>query len=268
MMKIAVHEVKSVIKNCLYRSDLLRFMAGTLWNALRPGRRYRLEHLAFYREEGVMGPLQRDEALLLFALTKVLRPAVIVEFGFHYGHSGFNFLEAISAACHFYSYDIDDTAERIARARFRRYPNFHFLCKSQADFCAADIGDRQIDLCFLDASHILELNQATFRKLEGSLSEGAVIVVHDTGTWVKEFFSPIHAEHAAKVPDNWISQTEFQPCKGEREFVNWLLTDCPGFSEIHLHSKRTLRNGMTLIQKRRLLPTEPVSLRAAQQQTE
>jgi hypothetical protein len=261
-MKIAVHKVKSVIRSCLYRSDLFRFMAGTLWNALRPSRRYRLEHLAFYREEAVLGPLQRDEALLLFALTKVLRPAVIVEFGFHHGHSAFNFQEAISPGGQFYSYDIDDTAERIARARFQRFPNFHFLRKSQADFCAADIGDQPIDLCFLDASHLLELNQATFRKLEGSLSEGAVIVVHDTGTWVKEFFSPTHTGHAAKVPGNWISQNEFQPCKEEREFVNWVLTDCPGFSQIHLHSRRTLRNGMTLIQKSRPLPTEPTGRRA------
>jgi predicted O-methyltransferase YrrM len=242
-------------------------MAGTLWNALHPGQRYRLEHLAFYREEGVMGPLQRDEALLLFALTRVLRPVVIVEFGFHYGHSAFNFLQAASPACQFYSYDIEDTAEGIARARFQRFQNFHFLRKSQADFCAADIGNRQIDLCFLDASHLLELNQVTFRKLEGSLSEGAVIVVHDTGTWAKEFFSPVHAQQAANTPANWISPTEYQPCKGEREFVNWVLTACPGFSELHLHSNRTLRNGMTLIQKSRPLPTEPVSPKAGEAKT-
>lgn len=264
-MKTAADQVKSVVKKCIYRSSLLRFMAGTLWNALHPSRRYRVEHLAFYREEDVTGPLQRDEALLLFSLTKVLRPAVIVEFGFHYGHSAFNFLEAVSPACHLYSYDIDDTAERIARERFRRFPNFHFLRKSQADFCAADIGDRRIDLCFLDASHQLELNQATLRKLEGSLSEGAVIIVHDTGTWVKEYFSPIHAKLAVDLPGNWISQSEFQPCKGEREFVNWVLTNCPGFNEIHLHSKRTLRNGMTLIQKSCALPTESASLRAVAQ---
>jgi predicted O-methyltransferase YrrM len=255
--------MKSVIKYFIYRSSLLRYVAGTLWNAFHPSRRYHLEHLAFYREEDVAGPLQRDEALFLFALTKVLRPAVIVEFGFHCGHSAFNFLEAVAPASHFYSYDIDDRAEDIARGRFQRFQNFHFLRKSQADFCPADIGNRQIDLCFLDASHLLELNQVTFRKLEGSLSERAIIVVHDTGTWVKEYFNPIHAKLAADVPGNWISEVEFQPCKGEREFVNWVLANCPGFSEIHLHSKRTLRNGMTLIQKNGPLPTEPGSLGAA-----
>jgi len=258
--------MKSVVKYWLDRSPLLRFMGGTLWNALHPSRRYRVEHLAFYREEDVMGPLQRDEALLLFSLTQVLRPAVIVEFGFHCGHSAFNFLEAISPACHLYSYDIDDRAERIARERFRRVPQLHFLRKSQADFCAADIGGQHIDLCFLDASHQLELNQATFRKLEASLSEAAIIVVHDTGTWAKEYFGPSQARYAAEVPGNWISPLEFQPCREEREFVNWVLTHCPGFSEIHLHSTRTLRNGMTLIQKSRPLPTEPVALRAAEPQ--
>jgi len=255
------------IKNCLYRSDLLRFLGGTLWNVLHPHRRHRIEHLAFYREDGVIGPIQKDEALLLFALTQVLRPAVIVEFGFHCGHSAFNFLQAMSPACQLYSYDVDERAESVARGRFHRFRNFHFLRKSQADFCAADVGDQPVDLCFVDASHELELNQATFRKLEGCLSEGAVIVVHDTGTWVKEHFSPIHAEVAAKIPGNWISPTEFQSCKGEREFVNWVLTHCPGFSEIHLHSKRALRNGMTLIQKNGVLPTEPVIRRAVERQT-
>ena len=249
--------LKSLIKRGIYGSTTLRFLAGTVWNGLHASRRYRLEHLAFYREEDVMGPLQRDEALLLFSLTKVLRPMVILEFGFHCGHSAFNFLEAAAPACQFYSYDIDDRAERIARERFQRVGNFHFLRKSQADFCAADIGHQPVDLCFLDASHLLELNQATFRKLEGSLAEGAVIVVHDTGTWVKEYFSPAHAQLAADMAGNWLSPTEFQPCKEEREFVNWVLANCPGFSEIHLHSKRTLRNGMTLIQKGGPLPTGP-----------
>ena len=229
--------MKSAIRNLLYRYDGLRFAASAVWNALHPATRYQVDHLTFYREEGATGPLQRDEALLLFGLTKVLRPQVIVEFGFHYGHSAFNFLQAAPRNCKLYSYDIDDTAEQISRdRRFQRFQNFHFIRKSQTEFSAADIGNQKIDLCFLDASHDFELNQVTFKKLESSLSDGAIIAVHDTGTWVKQFLGPAHKHTATAMPQWWINEVEFQPCPGEREFVNWILTSCPGFCEIHLHT--------------------------------
>lgn len=46
-----------------------------------------LLNLGFYREESAFGPLQREEALLLAAVVRVLRPRTIVEFGFSRGHS-------------------------------------------------------------------------------------------------------------------------------------------------------------------------------------
>jgi hypothetical protein len=259
-MNAIAQRLKSRVRDGLYRWDLIRFLASGLWSAVHPEIRYRTDHLWLFREELTMGPVQRDEALLLFALTKIQRPQVIVEFGFHYGHSAFNFLQAMPSTSKLYSYDIDETARQIALSRFRRFPNFQFLHKSQADFCVADIGNQLIDLCFLDASHNLEINKVTFRKLEASLAPGAVIVVHDTGTWVKDFFRPIQAELASECRDRWLNENEFQPCKEEREFVNWVLANCPGFSEIHLHSKRTLRNGFTLIQRTQPLPTGPTTL--------
>lgn len=258
MNKTIVQRLRSLVRECLYRSGLLRIVASALWNVTHPGTRYRTDHLSFFREEEIMGPLQRDEALFLFALTRVQRPAVIVEFGFCRGHSAFNFLQAIPPTSKLYSYDIDETAESIALSRFRQVPNFRFLRKSQTDFCTADIENRLIDLCFIDASHLLELNQATFKKVEASLAPEAIVAVHDTGTWVKDFFRPSHQQLASAKPSDWVSESEFQPCRGEREFVNWVLTNCPGFSEIHLHSKRTLRNGFTLIQRTQRLPTGPI----------
>ena len=157
--------------------------------------------------------------------------------------------------CAFFSYDIDDTAERIARERYQRFPNFHFIRKSLTDFSAADIGNQKIDLCFIDASHLFELNQITFKKLESSLAEEAIIAVHDTGIWMKPFFGSAHQQRATEAPGGWISETEYQQCPDERKFVNWILTDRHGFSEVHLHSKHVLRNGMTLIQKSRPLQT-------------
>jgi hypothetical protein len=41
-----------------------------------------LAHIADFAEENALGPIQRDEALLLLAMVCVLRPKTIVEFGF------------------------------------------------------------------------------------------------------------------------------------------------------------------------------------------
>ena len=43
----------------------------------------------------------------------------------------------------------------------------------------------------------------------------------------------------------------------ERLFVNTLLRNYPDFSQIHLHSSYTLRNGITLLQKTAPLVTGP-----------
>src|SRR5271155_4967100 len=66
--------------------------------------KYDLAHLDKFHEN-VSGPIQSDEALLLFALTKVLRPKVVVEFGFFQGYSATNFLMALDADACLYSFD-------------------------------------------------------------------------------------------------------------------------------------------------------------------
>ena len=53
----------------------------------------------------VSGPVQSDEALLLFSIVKVINPLVIVEFGFSEGHSSLNFLKALSQDGFLYSFD-------------------------------------------------------------------------------------------------------------------------------------------------------------------
>src|SRR3954463_13145797 len=70
-----------------FRSALL----AANWPRLRHNA-FDLAHLAWYEEELAVGPLQREEALLLFALVRVMRPAVVVELGFLQGRSALNFL--------------------------------------------------------------------------------------------------------------------------------------------------------------------------------
>src|SRR5437868_1698235 len=161
-------------------SEIARGLHGSLWGRSRLVRELRaaaliprasrqgfdLSHLSTY-DENVIGPIQRDEAVLLFGLIRVLRPLTVVEFGFQVGQSAFNFLRALDA-------------------------------------------------------------------------------VHDTGTVPRDLFPSWH--WLLDTEQNWVGDRyEGQP--GEREFVNWLLDEHPEFSQLHLHSDRTLRHGLTLLQR-------------------
>jgi predicted O-methyltransferase YrrM len=211
-------------------------------------------HLTTYREENVMGPLQREEALTIFSLVKMTRPQTIVEFGFHCGHSAFNFIQAIDPTACLYSFDIADESEQIARDYFSHFPNFQFKKKSQADFNKGDVEGRMIDFVLLDASHDLALNKMTWEALAPCLSPTAIVAIHDTGTWVKKFHGEGHRSYAKDEPGNWLNDEEYQHCPDERRFVNWVADSYPEFQVLHLHSLHCIRNGITLIQKQRKLP--------------
>lgn len=218
-------------------------------------RKLYVNHLKTYREENAIGPLQRDEALFLNGLIRVLRPAVVVEFGLSTGQSAYNFLQAMNGYGEFYSYDITDISATVAREGFGGFSNFHFLKKSQADFLWDDIGRRPIDFVFIDASHNLELNQKTFQAILPALRDEAIIAVHDTGTWVKEHFSAKNKTYAELGGGRWVNEQELEHTPDERGFVNWIGAGHPEFQVIHCHSKNCLRHGLTLIQKKRVLPT-------------
>jgi predicted O-methyltransferase YrrM len=215
-------------------------------------------HILSVRELQI-GPVHRDEAVFLFGLTRILRPRTIVEFGFMNGHSALNFVLAADPECQVFSYDITGRSEGIARRCFGRRYNFSFIRKSQADFSPEDIGNREIDLCFLDASHELELNLRTFELIRPRLSDTAVVAVHDTGVWHRRFFRDEHRAftNTNRTHGRWIDAERYQPAVSERLFVNTLLQNCPEYSQIHFHSAYALRNGITLLQKAAPLVTDP-----------
>lgn len=175
------------------------------------------------------------------------------------GHSALNFVLAADPECQVFSYDITGRSEGIARRCFGHRYNFSFIRKSQADFSPEDIGNREIDLCFLDASHELELNLRTFDLIRPRLSETAIVAVHDTGVWHRRFFKENHRAFTISntTHGRWIDAERYQPAVSERLFVNALLQKCPEYSQIHFHSGYALRNGITLLQKAAPLVTDP-----------
>jgi predicted O-methyltransferase YrrM len=256
--------VKAAAWRAFHRSRAARqLIYAYRWPRFRT-RAFDLSHLAFFEEEFAAGPLQREEALLLHGLVRVLRPEVVVEFGFLGGRSALNFLTALAPGGTLYSFDIDAGSEQTARRYFGGRPDFRFLPKSQADITAADVDGRRIDLAFLDASHDLELNRRTFERLQGLLADDAVVVIHDTGTWAAEHMTPGHVGYAAAQPSWWVSADEYAHQPGEREFVNWVREAHPEFAQVNLHTRRTLRHGMTILQRSRALSVPRADRAAAQ----
>lgn len=244
-------------RRLFFRSPRARLAARVaLWPWLR-GRTPNVGHLAFYAEGEVVGPLQRDEALLLFALTRVLRPRTVLEIGFLGGQGAFNFLQALEPGAQLHSVDVTEFSEEIADHVWRDVPGFAFHRASQNEIGPEMVDGRPVDLAFLDASHDLGLNQETFRRLAPMVASDGMIVVHDTGTWPRDQMSPDVIDHAMRHPIGWISETEYQHQRDERLFVNWVMDAHPEWTMVHLHSLNTVRHGMTILQRRRRLPVDP-----------
>lgn len=194
------------------------------------------------------GSVQRDEALLLHALLRVLRPKTVVEIGFFRGHSAFNFLRALDPDARLYSFDIDPACEERAAELFGHDPRVTVRQRSQTELTAADLEGRRADFVFLDASHDLALNQVTFARLLPLMCPETILAVHDTGTIPRELLAPMK-HWALWSPELWIDD-ECEVMPGERAFVNWVLDNHPDFAQLHLHSRNAPRCGITLLQRR------------------
>lgn len=244
-----------VARRAFYRQRLLRaLVAAVRWPMLRDDLPD-LSHLTFFRETAD-GPVQRDEALFLHSLIRVVRPRTIVEIGFLRGHSAFNLLQALDADARLYSFDIDPACASSAHQVCAHDKRFALRIRSQAELRPEDIDGRPADFVFLDASHDLTLNQETFGRLLPLMTPDAVLAIHDTGTVPRRLLPNGHWWLA--TPEHWMGdEREVEP--DERAFVNWLLECHPEFSQVHFHSGRTIRCGLTLLQRSARLPRPPGS---------
>ena len=239
-----------LMNRAFYRSPAVRgLVAAALWPRLRK-ERPALAHLALF-DETVDGPVQRDEALFLHAVLRVVRPRTVVEVGFLNGRSALNFLTALDPDARLYSFDVDPACAPIAQERLGNDPRFRFRNVGQDELTQEHIDGRLADFIFLDASHDFALNRETFRRLEDFMAPDALLAIHDTGTVPRNLFPAGHALLDTK--ENWIGD-EYEGEPGERAFVNWLLDERPRFEQIHLHSRATVRCGITLVQRSAPLP--------------
>lgn len=248
-----ISHLKSLIRQLFYRSGLFQNVVGFCSVLTGRTKNMGISHLASYRENDAIGPLQRDEAIALFGIIRSLRPKVVVEFGFFHGHSAFNFLQALPADSQLFSYDIDPESIKRAKSEFCFDRRFTFIGKSQTEFDVAHINQQKIDFVFFDAAHELDLNQTTFRKIVDHLAAEGMVAIHDTGLWSREHFARIHHEFEREMPGEWVTENLYAHQPGERQFIDWILLEYPEFSALHFHTTGTLRHGFSLLQRKRSL---------------
>ena len=198
--------------------------------------KYNISHLK-QDTQFIYGPIQDDEALLLFGLVKALRPKTVTEFGYGGGVSALNFLKALDEDAKLYSYDINPATPHNDQ-RLKIYK------KSQTEFLFSDVDNRTIDLAFFDAGHLFYMNKYAFEQIINFLAPNAVIVVHDTGLHVQKKFS---FEMCVCDFENYCGSVHQND---ERRFINWIITTYPEWEVIHLHSFNIFRHGFTLLQKK------------------
>jgi hypothetical protein len=140
---------------------------------------YNLSHLTQADDQSKPGPIQDDEALLLFALIRVTRIKRIVEFGSTFGDSARNFIEAINGNGTVYSVDwgVEAVCPKLA-------DNHKVIIKNVADITPEDLDNEPIDLLFFDC-HAYEASLCAFQNLKraGIITDKTILVLHDTNLW-------------------------------------------------------------------------------------
>ena len=203
-----------------------------------------LSSLALF-DESAIGPIQRDEALLIHGLTRSIRPKMVLEIGFAQGHSARTFLQALDSDATLWSVDNEPYARDLHSRYFASDPRsrFQFCDQTAVDTTKFHV---PLDVVLFDGSHDLEANRSTFERIRSHLSSNALILIHDTGIWVPEHMDRSHWDILVEI-DHRKGEGGIIHQHGERQFVNWLCSKLPHAQFVHIHSRNTLRHGMTLV---------------------
>lgn len=170
---------------------------------------YNLHHLNQPEEQNLPGPIQDDEALLLFALIRVTRIKRILEFGSFPGYSAKNFLAALNGEGTVYSTDwgIDGVTPKLADSHT-------VIVKNAGDVTAEDLNNEPIDLIFFDC-HAYEASLCAYQNLKrsGIITDKTILAFHDTNLLPSEDALG-YPNISYEVEGGWVF------CPPERQLVN------------------------------------------------
>lgn len=202
--------------------------------------KYDFSHLTQKPDQQVGGPIQDDEALLLFGIIRTMRVHNVLEVGGLNGYSSFNFLKAILDG-KLYTVDINHV--------HKLCDNHIVIKKNCRDITASDVQDI-IQMIFFDA-HDYEAQLVMYETLlkEGLLDEDLIMVFHDTN---------LHPEKSA--PWSYFIPKEKGWChqSAERRLVEHFRGI--GYDVVSFHTKLDehsirCRHGLTVVKKHKFLTT-------------
>lgn len=195
--------------------------------------RYDLSHLSQDPAQAIFGPIQDDEALLLFAVCRVTSARRIAEFGGQNGYSARNFLAAVAGVPGTIVYTVDsEPVPTLSPA----HKVIHRLAK---DVTPEDFDQRPLDLMFFDC-HDYSQQMEAFHTLSraGIVVRSTVIAVHDTGPHPRKL-----VPWAFRGEGGWIHRPE------ERALVSSLQDlryECLSFHAPQPAAPLQFRHGLTL----------------------
>lgn len=129
-------------------------------------------------DDRAIGPLGLHDAHLLDAICRYVRPRTYLEYGGLLGHS-----LAVAAPHCGIVVSVDDNAGTALWDKATRAGNARVVKGDMAVYDPVADGLRDVDLVFVDASHLFTDCMAAYERFAPVLSPRALILVHDTGDW-------------------------------------------------------------------------------------
>ena len=203
---------------------------------------YDLNHLIQSDDQAVSGPIQDDEALLLYAIVRVCMVKNIVEIGGLDGYSAVNFLSAISNSDgRLFTIDLNSVIQKA--------PNHFVIQKDIGEVGVVDLLYTKIDLVFFDCHNYESQMKFYHNMIENKLiDEDTIIALHDTNLHPNK-----NCDWAYRIGEGWIHQPV------ERMMINELATNY-GYHAVNFHTKMEkhgdnlpFRHGVSILSKYKIL---------------
>ena len=208
---------------------------------------YDLSHLRQPEDQDVWGPVQDDEALLLYAVVRGMRLNRVLEVGGLAGYSATNFLMAMCRSgpdSVMYTVDVQPCV--------KQSDNHRVIVKDVRELDARDLDDAPLDLVFYDCHCMVQMDAHVRLERLGLITDRTVIALHDTNL----HYPPYGRPGVGVVVDAETGGRAHQIV--ERHMVNQFKS--MGYDAFCLHttperhtSDFPIRHGITLMQKFRHL---------------
>eukprot|EP01041_Mallomonas_annulata_P001449 gene1449-2789_t len=156
---------------------------------------YNLNHLTQSDDQNVCGPIQDDEALLLYAIIRNMRISSVFEIGGYQGDSARNFLKAMEKSPDPIMYTVDLHPVPVMGS------NHRVILKFAADVTCHDLDNckRPLGMIFFDCHNYDQQMHVFYMFLKfGAITNSTIIALHDTGVWPKQSIGG--CKNGEKVP--------------------------------------------------------------------